>query len=55
MKAKQIVAVAEAVQQQQPCGRTARRLAGKTSVRLSFVDSFPPRLWLLHPSLLISI
>lgn len=34
VKAKQIVAVAEAVQQQQPCGPLARRLAGKIAVSL---------------------
>lgn len=55
VKAKQIVAVAEAVQQQ-PCGPIARAWQVKhLSVCASFFCGFIPSLLLLHPSLLVSI
>lgn len=50
VKAKQIVAVAEAVQQQ-PCGRDALRLAGKTSVSLSVLPLPIPSLAPAAPSI----
>lgn len=50
VKAKQIVAVAEAVQKQ-PCGREALRLAGKTSVSLSVLPLPLPSLAPAAPSI----